>query len=425
MLSSSFKSCVGMPLWTDEFLRQSLLSEDIIDVHFHLFSRRSESRVLYPRMLNTNTALLKNSANYFKDLFSSDSAPSHALIFNVRTTDSIFDGLELDDYGYGSDSDLEDEDDGTAVRGDTDALVASSHSPVALGSELDDTASYSYLADTSNSAGDYTFPVHQNGSDTSGAMSSWNYQNYGISSVSDRGCHVFVKDTAFQTWYSLIYYLYTDNITFSPLKSSGPRERERYSHTAKPRPQCSAKSMYSLATKLGIDKLRDQAFDSIRATVNESNLLQELACSFAGRYPEVLELELDLLAQKIASTPIVEGLPHLMRRISRKELSHGADIMIGLHTRILQKHYLPQQPAPIAFYGEEVSESLPVLNTPSRLSWDVLISDCCLEEVGECSDSDTEVASRSLSPREIHTWIESIASHRTQSVPNRGKKSLF
>ncbi|KAI6102447.1 hypothetical protein EDD16DRAFT_1716020 [Pisolithus croceorrhizus] len=104
MLSSSFKSCIGMPSWTDEFLRQSLLSEDIIDVHFHLFSRRSKSRVLYPRMLNTNTALLKNSAKYFKDVFSSDSAPSHAIIFNVRTTDSIFDGLELDDYGYGSDS---------------------------------------------------------------------------------------------------------------------------------------------------------------------------------------------------------------------------------------------------------------------------------------------------------------------------------
>ncbi|KAI6134371.1 hypothetical protein EV401DRAFT_2204409 [Pisolithus croceorrhizus] len=104
-----------MPSWTDEFLQQSLLSEDIIDVHFHLFSRRSKSRVLYPRMLNTNTVLLKNGAKYFKD----DSAPSHAIIFNVRTTDSIFDGLELDDYGYGSDSDFEGEDDGSTLIGDT------------------------------------------------------------------------------------------------------------------------------------------------------------------------------------------------------------------------------------------------------------------------------------------------------------------
>ncbi|KAI6102941.1 hypothetical protein F5141DRAFT_1217509 [Pisolithus sp. B1] len=338
MLSSSFKSCIGMPSWTDEFLRQSLLAEDIIDVHFHLFSRRSKSRVLYPRMLNTNTALLKNSAKYFKDLFSSDSVPSHAIIFNVRTTDSIFDGLELDDYGYGSDSDLEDEDDGTTVRGDTEdalGLVFLLGRYVQILLEI------------------IPFPSIK--------MAQTRAVRCHRGTIRIMACHQCPTEVAmslsrtprFRRGTPLSTICTQITITFSPLKSSGPRERERYSHTAKPRPQCSAKSMYSLATKLGIDKLRSQAFDSIRATVNESNLLQELACSFAGRYPDVLELELDLLAQKIASTPIVEGLPHLMRRIARKELSHGADIMIGLHTRILQKHYLPQQPTPIVLYGEE------------------------------------------------------------------------
>ena len=46
-----------------------------------------------------------------------------------------------------------------------------------------------------------------------------------------------------------------------------------------------------------------------------------------------------MLSQKIATAPIVEGLPALMRRISQKELPHGADIIIGLHTRILRLHY--------------------------------------------------------------------------------------
>ncbi|KAI6009960.1 hypothetical protein EDC04DRAFT_3095015 [Pisolithus marmoratus] len=63
-------------------------------------------------------------------------------------------------------------------------------------------------------------------------------------------------------------------------------------------------------------------------------------------YPAVLEMELDLLLQKIANPPIVEGLPKLMSRISQKELSHGADIMAGFYTRILQKHYLTQRPTP-------------------------------------------------------------------------------
>jgi len=58
-----------------------------------------------------------------------------------------------------------------------------------------------------------------------------------------------------------------------------------------------------------------------------------------NRYPRALEMELDMLSQKIATAPIIEGLPALMRRIAQKELPHGADIIIGLHTRILQLHY--------------------------------------------------------------------------------------
>ncbi|KAI6038872.1 hypothetical protein EDC04DRAFT_3141189 [Pisolithus marmoratus] len=386
MLSSTFKSPARMPSWTDELIRKSLLAEDIVDVHFHLFSRRSKSRVLYPRALNTNTALLKSSAKYFVDLFSSDEIPSHATMVNVRTTDVIFDGVDLEDYGYGSDSDLEDEDDGTIVKSDTgDALASRAQSPTAAGSDHGDSVLYSRSVDASDSAGDYNFRAQQNGSYATGSMLPWgshDTQFNGMSYVSDHGRHIFVKDTAFQTWYSLMYYFYTDNIAFSPPKSLGVREPQRFSRTAKPRPQCSAKSMYSLATKLGIDKLRDLALASIRSNVDKRNLLQELASSFAGRYPDVLELQLDLLAQEIASPPIVEGFPHLMRRIAQKELSHGADIMIGLHTRILQKHYSPQQPTPVALSS----------GAPPKPA---LLSEWVREEVAECA---TEVPVRQSSP---------------------------
>lgn len=54
----------------------------------------------------------------------------------------------------------------------------------------------------------------------------------------------------------------------------------------------------------------------------------------------MLEMELDLLVEKLASPPIVEGLPKLMTRISQKELSHGADIMVGFYRRILQQQHL-------------------------------------------------------------------------------------
>ncbi|KAI6137906.1 hypothetical protein BKA82DRAFT_4163769 [Pisolithus tinctorius] len=426
MLSSSFKTCIGMPAWTDELIRKSLLAEDIIDVHFHLFSYRSKARVLRPRTLNANTALLKSTgAKYFDDLFSPAAIPSPALMINVKTTDSVFDGLELDDYGYESDSDLEDEDDGTSVKSDTDILASRACTPVATGSDHEETVSYPYLPDTSSSADDYTFPVKQNGLRATSVIPSWgsqDLQSSGMPLLSDRGCHIFVKDTAFQTWYSLMYYLYTDNIAFSPLKSSGPQGPQRFSRTAKPRPQCSPKSMYSLATKLGIDKLRDQAFASIRSNVDENNLLQELASSFTGRYPAVLELELDLLAEEIVSAPIVEGLPHLMRRIAQKELSHGADILIGYNTRILRKHYLSTRPTPAARHPPSSRESIPL---QLKTSNSVTISEWSPEEFADrISDKEDQSCPSSPSSTQAVTSRSygSGALTKTANVSNQKKK---
>ncbi|KAI6102940.1 hypothetical protein F5141DRAFT_239701 [Pisolithus sp. B1] len=315
------------PAWTEDLLRRSLLAEDIFDVHFHLFSSRSKSsrKVLHPRMLNSNTLLLKNSAKYFVDLFSSETIPSDLQTVAVETSDTIFDGLPLDEYGYESDSDLEDEQDESDDEDDDD----------------DDDDGYGLSCD-----------VKKN----SGAVSGLNSKKLDMkivkasatSAESDKGRHIFVRDTAFQTWYCLLYYLYTGVISFAPLRSSGG---QRGSLNANKRPQCSAKSMYALATKLGLDQLRDQAFAFVRKNLNEKNLLQELACSFAGRYPDVLELELDLLAEKFATVPIIQGFPHLMTRIAKNELDHGAKILIGHHTRTLQKHSLS---TPFLPYGNEL-----------------------------------------------------------------------
>ena len=108
--------------------------------------------------------------------------------------------------------------------------------------------------------------------------------------------------------------------------------------------------------QLNFEDLREHAFRSLSKGLDERNLLQELASGLAGRYdlfrlyngslfqtngryPRILEMELDLLSQRIATAPIAEGLPALMKRISQNQLPHGADIMIGLLTRTLRLHY--------------------------------------------------------------------------------------
>ncbi|KIJ12317.1 hypothetical protein PAXINDRAFT_118183 [Paxillus involutus ATCC 200175] len=103
--------------------------------------------------------------------------------------------------------------------------------------------------------------------------------------------------------------------------------------------------------KVGLDDLRDEAFASIRSNITENNVLQELSSSLVSRYPPLLEMLLDTLYAHIASRPVVAGLPALARRIANKELLHGADIVIGLHTRILQEHHplalIPPSPQPV------------------------------------------------------------------------------
>ncbi|KAI6003288.1 hypothetical protein F5J12DRAFT_783707 [Pisolithus orientalis] len=290
MSPPSFNSSTRTPLWTEELLRKLLLAKDINDVHFHVFSRRSKSRVIGPCLLNANTTVLKSSSEYFADLFSSDVIPASTAMMQIATTDEIFDGIDLSEYGYESDSDLEDDTE--------DTTVSPTHIQVRAGSGSD------------NKDPGTCVPTMLNVEKNDDFLQRKVANSIGLSSEGSAsgGCHIFVKDAAFRTWYCLLHFLYMGTVEFSPLKSSGLHGyRGFYSNTSRV-PECSARSMYRLATKLNIDELRDLAFDSIRRDIDENNLLRELASGFTGRHPAVLEMELDLLSQKIASAPIVEGI---------------------------------------------------------------------------------------------------------------------
>lgn len=78
-------------------------------------------------------------------------------------------------------------------------------------------------------------------------------------------------------------------------------------------------------------------------------------------------MELDVLYEHIASPPVVTGLSALVRRIANKELPHGADIVVGLHTRILKEHYpyALLTPPPLIDSGAPMSPPrVPTLPTP-------------------------------------------------------------
>jgi len=243
--------------------------------------------------------------------------------------------MTLDDYGYGSDSDLEDE--GEEQAGHTPAVVTKGES-----SESDDDDDLLVVAGATRSEIDFTVddPIPTT-SPPRGAMYTSVSSQHKPRVVDCR--NMLVRDTAFRTWKALILYLYTDKLVFSPLKSQRwPRKKNVVATDPSTLWPCSPKSMYRLACKVRLNEVRDRAFSEIRSNLNEDNILQELSSSFTSKYPAILKMQVEVLLDHIASVPVIQNMPSLVKRIADSQLPHGADIIIDLFQKILLRYH-PQE----------------------------------------------------------------------------------
>ncbi|KAF8546793.1 hypothetical protein OG21DRAFT_1527598 [Imleria badia] len=78
----------------EELLRKSLLGEEVVNTQFHLFSGRSSP--------------LAKSSKYFLDLLSADINTSDPSLMDLTGDNDIPSSAPMHDYGYESDSDLDD-----------------------------------------------------------------------------------------------------------------------------------------------------------------------------------------------------------------------------------------------------------------------------------------------------------------------------
>ncbi|KAI9458721.1 hypothetical protein HD554DRAFT_2317104 [Boletus coccyginus] len=347
----------------EEFLRKSLLGEELVNTQFHLFSARSVSST--------------KSSKYFLELLGSDVNPSDGSLSDLTDANDVPGHVQIDNYGYGSDSDLDDDEEAPIPIADTstdapkDEFATVSTAPLKISVAIQPKDDDELSEDGSESVSSDMFvmsPEHPRTNepfmtnvDRAGSLmsseiivqdtrvnetSTMNHAAVRLRSLGSR--HVLVKDTAFQTWYTLLDYVYTGKFNFLPLGSATPGGQPHKSSTnSGDKPRCSAKSMYRLACKVGIDHLRDEALVHIRSSLTEHNILKELSCSLLSRYPQLLEMELDMLYTYIASPPVITGLPALAQHIAHKEIPHGADIIVGIHARILKERFpLPSIPTP-------------------------------------------------------------------------------
>ncbi|KAG2146421.1 uncharacterized protein EDB93DRAFT_474797 [Suillus bovinus] len=125
---------------------------------------------------------------------------------------------------------------------------------------------------------------------------------------------VLVRNTAFATWASYVYYRYTGQVSFYPLKSKDPLSR-RNNGTETLR--CSPKSMYRLAFKLKNERLKALAFQAIKSNLSKNNILDEAFSWFTAQYPDIQKMELEFLME-FRSAPEVSGrLKQFLESVSR------------------------------------------------------------------------------------------------------------
>ncbi|GAA6007942.1 hypothetical protein JCM11491_006550 [Sporobolomyces phaffii] len=130
---------------------------------------------------------------------------------------------------------------------------------------------------------------------------------------------VIVADASYSTFRALLYYLYTNQVSFTPLASTFYAAKDRAVANNVPLAYsdrkafilahsphvtnaggvgpASAKAIYRLADKMNIVELKQLAFDHIISSLTPQNVVYEAFGSFSARFEEIKRVEVAFLLQ--------------------------------------------------------------------------------------------------------------------------------
>ncbi|KAI5835773.1 hypothetical protein K523DRAFT_411217 [Schizophyllum commune Tattone D] len=139
--------------------------------------------------------------------------------------------------------------------------------------------------------------------------------------VGRSGRVVRINDFAFQTWRALVLYLYTGEITFCALKSSGTCQAS----SELPPTACSPKSMYRVAHMLEMKDLQDRCLQNIKSQLDAKNIVKEIFSVFTSRYIEVRDMEVPIF--KTHYTACAQERKRMMLKVAKGELPHCGEVV--------------------------------------------------------------------------------------------------
>ncbi|KAH9942345.1 uncharacterized protein BXZ73DRAFT_87961 [Epithele typhae] len=251
------------------------------DIKFWAFSRRSYTGVVdKPLPLLANSGLLHKVTDHFKFVLSTGFAEGG--IVEMESPFPSTRSSSSDMYDYASDSDLEDEDedDFEGVSQDENSDDGKEHKEEGSG-------------------------IGRN-----------------VAAIRKPGRVVHVEDVAYHTLKAFIFWAYYEEINFAPLKSQQkmlPTEQNAYNA-----PFCSPKSMYRLAHRYDVPRLKELALNDIRSKLTHENILEELLSNFTMLYPDVRNIEIQFLRTCMNQETIRRRLPSWIEAMEKGELPRGA-----------------------------------------------------------------------------------------------------
>ncbi|KAI0684901.1 hypothetical protein BC835DRAFT_587959 [Cytidiella melzeri] len=287
----------------------------VIDTKFFAFSRRrSTGGVDRPLPLYTNSTLLMAGAPHFVTMLGGGFAEDR-----IGSLDEGFphdkDHL-MDEYDYDSDSDLgdeyEDEPEDVHVTGED----AKDHSGAAS----------SPLA-AKHGKQPETDPIIKTDDDVHVPST----ESVPMAAGERYGRIIALPTGAHKTWGALLFYLYTGGVQFAPLKSNPDQSKAKQQCFS---PQCSPKSLYRLAQRYGLEALKKEAHDEIKAQLSTENIALELRSSFTSFHDDIRDMEVAFACEAAQLPRVLTGLSEWIANLARGETTHTADTLHALFQQI-------------------------------------------------------------------------------------------
>jgi hypothetical protein len=199
-------------------LGESTRTGTFVDTRFFVYSRRATSgRVFHPLPLYANGSLLSEKSEYMQTLLSVEGF-SESTTGDIQTDFPASSDPFTDMYDYASDSDLDDEEDDDAVLAADRRLLRRNTVPTqsvfALAYCPPSKLNESSPAEAALIVRPSARPLNASSSTDSTTFGS---PSSGTIPLERSGRTIHVKDMAFRTWQSLIFYLYTGDVAVCPL----------------------------------------------------------------------------------------------------------------------------------------------------------------------------------------------------------------